>query len=64
MSLRKVFILLGPLVVVAALITACGGKPEPAPAGPPGPPGPAGPQGEPGPGMTIEDITCTECHNE
>lgn len=67
MSRKKVFVLLGLFVVAAALIAACGGKPEPAPAGPPGPAGPAGPagpQGEPGPAMTIEDITCTECHND
>jgi hypothetical protein len=54
MRLKKVFVLLGTMVVAAALITACGGAPEPGPAGPAGPPGPAGPQGEPGPTMTVD----------
>jgi hypothetical protein len=64
MSTKKMFVLLGALVLAAVLITACGGAPEPGPAGPQGPEGPAGPQGEPGPAMTVEDISCTECHND
>lgn len=67
MSLKKVFVLLGIMVIAAALITACGGKPEPGPAGPAGPAGPEGPQGpqgDPGESMTIESLTCTECHND
>lgn len=64
MSLKKAFVLLGLLIVAAAIVTACGGAPEPGPAGPAGPAGPQGPQGEPGPALTTADITCTQCHND
>jgi len=67
MSTKKLLVLLGTLVIAAALITACGGKPEPGPAGPAGPAGPVGPQGEPGPAgqsVTATDLTCTQCHND
>jgi len=66
MSTKKMLILLGTLVIAAALITACGGKPEPGPAGPAGPAGPQGPQGEPGPAASFSsaDLTCTQCHND
>jgi len=67
MSIRKLLVLLGTLVIAAALITACGGKPEPGPAGPAGPAGaqgPAGPQGDPGQSLSIQDLTCTQCHND
>ena len=64
MSTKKLLVLLGTLVIAAALITACGGKPEPGPVGPAGPAGPQGPQGEPGPALTVQDLTCTQCHND
>lgn len=64
MYTKKMLVILGTLVIAAALITACGGKPEPGPAGPAGPAGPQGPQGEPGPALTVQDLTCTQCHND
>jgi hypothetical protein len=60
MSTRKILILLGTLIMVAVVMTACGaGEP-----GPQGPAGPAGPQGEPGAPALATDLTCTECHND
>ncbi len=58
--LKKMLVLAGVLVVAAAVLSACGTGPQ----GPEGPAGPAGPQGEPGPAMSVEDLTCTECHND
>jgi len=65
MSTKKLFVLLGVLVLGAIVITACGAGPE-GPQGPAGPAGPAGPQGEPGAAasFTATDLTCTECHND
>jgi len=59
MSTKKLLVLLGAVLVTAAVITACGGQP-----GPVGPAGPEGPQGEPGPVASGTDLTCTECHND
>ena len=65
MSTRKMLVLLITLTAAAIVFTACAGpQGEPGPAGPAGPEGPAGPQGEPGTSMSMEDITCTECHND
>lgn len=61
MNFKKMLVLVGILIVAAAFITACG---TPGPQGPQGETGAQGPQGEPGPAMTVEDLTCTECHND
>ena len=62
MSTKKMLVLFGVLIAAAVLFTACAGPAgEP---GPQGPAGPAGPQGEPGPALTVEDLTCTQCHND
>lgn len=55
-------VLLGTLIVVAVFITACAGPQGEQ--GPAGPAGPAGPQGEPAPALSVQDITCTQCHND
>lgn len=59
MSIKKMLVLLGTLVIAAVVLAACGGQP-----GPEGPQGPEGPEGPPGPAAEAADITCTECHNE
>ncbi|NWG06661.1 MAG: hypothetical protein HXY35_08265 [Chloroflexi bacterium] len=62
MSTKKMLVLFGLLIATAVLVAACAGpQGEPGPAGPPGP---QGPQDEPGPALTVQDITCTECHND
>ncbi|MCJ7431853.1 MAG: hypothetical protein MUO77_00030 [Anaerolineales bacterium] len=58
MTLRKVLLLVGALVVTAIVLTACG---APGPAGPAGPAGSAGPAG---PVASVADLTCTQCHND
>ena len=60
MNFKKMLVLVGVLVVASVVFTACGTGPQ----GPEGPAGPAGPQGEPGPAMSVEDLSCTECHND
>lgn len=64
MTSKKMLVLLGTLIVVAVLISACAGPQGEQ--GPPGPAGPAGPQGEPAPAASVspQDITCTQCHND
>lgn len=62
MTIKKLLVLSGMLIVSAVLFTACAG--EPGPAGPPGPQGPAGPPGPPGESLSMADLTCTECHND
>lgn len=62
MSSKKILVLLGTLIVVAVMITACAGPQGEQ--GPPGPAGPAGQQGQPGPTLSTQDITCTQCHND
>ena len=65
MTTKKLFVLLGTLVIAAALVSACGGAAgEPGPAGPAGPEGPAGPPGPAGESAMATDLTCTECHND
>jgi hypothetical protein len=62
MSTKKLLVLIATLIAFAVLFTACAGpQGEPGPAGAPGP---AGPQGEPGPAASLDDLTCTECHND
>jgi hypothetical protein len=62
MFTKKMIVLLGVLITAVVLLTACAG--EAGPVGPAGPAGPAGAQGEPGPALTVQDLTCTECHND
>jgi len=63
--MKKTLLVLGLLVVVAAMLTACAGEPGPVgPAGPQGEPGPAGPAGPAGVSASMADLTCTECHND
>jgi hypothetical protein len=64
MFTKKMIVLLGVLIAVTVLLTACAG--EAGPVGPAGPAGPAGPQGEAGAAavMNAADLTCTECHND
>jgi len=62
MSIKKMLVLFGTLIVAAVVITACAG-PQGA-QGPAGPAGPAGPQGQPGPAVQTTDLTCTQCHND
>ncbi|HKJ39138.1 MAG TPA: cytochrome c3 family protein [Anaerolineales bacterium] len=65
MNTKKLLVLLGTLVVAAALISACAGSAgEPGPQGPAGPAGPAGPEGPAGESAVATDLTCTECHND
>jgi len=65
MSTKKLFVLLGTLIVAAALVSACAGAEGPAgPQGPAGPAGPAGPEGPAGESAVATDLTCTECHND
>jgi hypothetical protein len=65
MNTKKLLVLLGTLVVAAALISACAGSAgEPGPQGPAGPAGPAGPEGPAGESAMATDLTCTECHND
>jgi len=65
MSTKKLFVLLGTLVIAAALVSACAGAEGPAgPGGPAGPEGPAGPPGPAGESAMATDLSCTECHND
>ena len=65
MNTKKLLVILGTLVIAAALISACGGAAsEPGPAGPAGPEGPAGPPGPAGESAMATDLSCTECHND
>jgi len=61
MSIKKMLVILGALIVAATVFTACAG-----PAGPEGPAGPAGPEGPPGPAAVVETAlqpeTCGICH--
>ncbi|HSG44594.1 MAG TPA: cytochrome c3 family protein, partial [Anaerolineales bacterium] len=65
MTTKKLFVLLGTLIIAAALVSACGGAEGPAgPAGPAGPEGPAGPPGPAGESAMATELACTECHND
>ena len=67
---RKVFVILGFLLLSVLALSACAG--QDGPAGPAGPAGPQGPQGETGSEgdagalgeMTVADLGCTECHTD
>lgn len=77
---HKWILLIGALLVIAALVSACAGPQGPAgPAGPPGVPGPEGPQGPPGEegpagpigaetgattGGYVGSTTCGGCHKD
>lgn len=58
MNFKKMLVLLGVMVVIGVVLSACGAP------GPAGPAGPAGPQGEPGPAAMAADLTCIQCHND
>jgi hypothetical protein len=67
MSIKKILVLVGILVAVTVIFTACAGpQGETGPAGPAGPAGPQGPQGPAGEAaeVNVTDLTCTECHND
>ena len=62
MSIKKMLVILGALIVAAVIFTACAG-----PAGPEGPAGPAGPEGPAGAAATVAEValqpeTCGICH--
>jgi hypothetical protein len=65
MSVKKMFVLAGVLIVTMFVLAACAG-----PAGPAGPQGPAGaagatgPQGPAGEAPKAADLSCTACHND
>lgn len=62
MPTKKMLVLLGVLIAITMVFTACAGpQGEPGPAGPAGPAGPGGPAGE---SVSAADLTCTECHND
>jgi len=65
MSVKKLLVLIGTLVLAGALLVACIGEPgpqgEPGPAGPTGPEGPAGPAGVAAE-AAFEPETCGICH--
>ena len=58
MNFKKILVLLGVMVVIGVVLSACGAP------GPVGPAGPAGPQGEAGPPAMAADLTCIQCHND
>jgi hypothetical protein len=77
--IRKWLIVIGGLMIIAALLAACAGPegqqgpPGPAgpagPEGPQGPPGEAGPEGPPGPSGAaaaeyVGDQVCAGCHTD
>ena len=65
MTTKKLFVLLGTMIIAAALVSACAGAEGPAgPAGPAGPEGPAGPPGPAGESAMATDLACTECHTD
>jgi hypothetical protein len=62
MSMKKLLVLLGTLIIASVFIAACAGpQGEPGPAGPPGP---AGAQGPAGAVPAASELSCTECHND
>lgn len=64
MSLKKLIVLAGLLILATIVFTACAGPTGPqGPAGPEGPAGPQGPAGEAA-AVSATDLTCTQCHNE
>ena len=63
MSTKKTVFIVCGLLLLAALIVACGPS-QPGPAGPAGPAGPVGPKGEPGTVPSAADLACTACHND
>ncbi len=62
MSIKKLALLIGVMLIGGVLLAACTG-----PAGPSGPAGPAGPIGPAGPAGAApkaSDLSCTQCHND
>ena len=65
MSIKKIIVLAGTLIVALFFLAACAGATGPVgPAGPAGPVGPAGPAGPAGTNPKVADLTCTQCHND
>jgi len=64
MSTKRTNFLIGVLIVVVMLISACGEVGETGPAGPQGEAGPVGPQGSAGEALDVASLGCTECHND
>jgi hypothetical protein len=65
MSIKKMLILAGVIVVALLFLAACTGPAgQVGPAGPAGPIGPAGPVGPAGANPKAADLTCTQCHND
>jgi hypothetical protein len=62
MSIKKMLVLLGTLLVLSLFVVACAG-PQGEP-GPQGPAGPAGPQGPAAAAPSASELSCTECHND
>ena len=65
MSVKKLLVLLGTLVLAGALLVACAGEQGPqGEPGPAGPAGPVGPEGPAGPAATVafQPETCGVCH--
>lgn len=69
---RKMFIVLGLLLLSALTISACGAEGPVGAAGPPGPAGPEGPQGPTGPTGEVGSVgaeyvgstACQQCHSD
>ncbi len=62
MSIKKILVLAGALIITTIFLAACAGPVGPA--GPAGATGPAGPQGPAGAAPAAADLTCTKCHND
>ena len=64
MSIKRIIVLAGVLIVALFFLAACAGAPGAVgPAGPAGPIGPTGLAGPAGTNPSAADLTCTQCHN-
>jgi hypothetical protein len=64
MSVKKMLVLVGILVIAMFVLTSCAGPAGAVgPAGPAGPQGPAGAAGAAGAAPKAADLSCTQCHN-
>ena len=65
MSIKKLIVLAGIVIIAVFFLAACAGATGPAGvAGPAGPAGPAGATGPAGAPPKSTDLTCTQCHND
>jgi hypothetical protein len=62
MSVKKMLIVVGLLIIAMFALTSCAGPQGVT--GPQGPAGPAGPQGPAGEAPKAADLSCTQCHND